>query len=88
MPKRTDANQREITRALEAIGCSVQSLHMVGRGVPDLLVARANQIALIEVKSGHGRLTPAQVAWRRSWRSVVHVVRTVEEALAVFTERD
>jgi soluble P-type ATPase len=84
MPKRVDANHREITKALEAIGCSVQSMAMIGHGCPDLLVARRNQIAILEIKSGNGQLNPAQVAWRRTWGSVVYVVRTVDEALAVF----
>ena len=35
-----DANQPEIVKALRDAACSVEPLHDVGRGVPDLLVGR------------------------------------------------
>jgi len=38
MAKRTDKNQAMIIAALRAAGCSVQSLHAVGQGFPDLCV--------------------------------------------------
>lgn len=42
---RTDRNQAEIVKALRAAGCSVQCLHAVGGGVPDLLVGlRARRV--------------------------------------------
>jgi len=38
---RTDANQSEIVAGLRAIGATVQPLHAVGKGCPDLMVAIA-----------------------------------------------
>ncbi len=38
MPKRVDDNQREIVKALRAVGACVQSLAEIGQGCPDLLV--------------------------------------------------
>lgn len=38
MAKRTDGNQAEIVRALRSAGATVQTLHTVGKGCPDLVV--------------------------------------------------
>lgn len=46
-----DAGQPAIVAALRAVGCSVEVLSDVGRGVPDLLVGRADRNYLLEVKS-------------------------------------
>ena len=50
--KRVDANQGEIVDALRAVGAKVQPLHMVGEGVPDLLVRYRGDLHLVEVKDG------------------------------------
>lgn len=78
---RVDANQGEIVRALRKAGCSVQSLAGVGDGVPDLLVARAGKLFLLEVKMAGKGLTKDQEEWVAGWWSAVHIVRTPEEAL-------
>lgn len=83
---RTDDNQAEIVRALRDVGCSVQPLHAVGAGVPDLLVGRHGTTYLLEVKDGRKppsarRLTRDEAAWHRNWRGHVEVVTTPEEAL-------
>lgn len=85
---RIDANQPEIIKALRAVGCSVQPLHTVGQGTPDLLVGIASKNVLMEVKDGsrvpsEQKLTPDQVKWHASWRGNVVVVKSVDEALAV-----
>lgn len=69
-----DANERDIIDALEKVGCAVEQLDVV-----DLLVFRAGEFRLLEVKARKGKLTPRQVAFRR--RFPVHVVRTPREAL-------
>ena len=80
---RTDTNQSAIVQALRDAGCSVQLLHQMGGGIPDLLVATpSGETLLIEVKSDKGSLTPDQMQWMSRWRGRVEVVRTVEEALA------
>ena len=79
---KVDANQAEIVAALRRVGCSVQSLADVGRGVPDLLVARGGKNLLMEIKRERGgRLTLVQKQWLREWRGSVYIIRTVEEAL-------
>jgi len=84
---RVDANQAEIVDALRKVGCTVQPLHAVGQGVPDLLVGYRGNNVLIEVKDGSKppsarKLTPDQVKWHGDWRGHVAVVSTVAEAIA------
>lgn len=81
---RTDANQSEITKALRKIGCSVQLLHSVGKGCPDLLVGYKGNNYLLEVKDGEKparKLTPDQVIWHFDWKGQVAVVNSVQEAI-------
>lgn len=81
-----DANQREIVAALRGVGCTVQHLHTVGQGCPDILVGYRGINILMELKD-HRRppsarkLTPDEVAWHERWRGQVVVVSRVEEAL-------
>lgn len=81
-----DTNQPEITAALRDVGATVQPLHMVGKGCPDLLVGYRQATFLIEVKDGkkppsRRRLTPDEVAWHENWRGHVAVVETTDDAL-------
>jgi hypothetical protein len=87
---RTDKNQANIVATLREIGCSVQSLHKAGEGVPDLLVGFQGQNWLMEVKREivRGKVMPSasklndkQVEWHDTWRGQVDVVRTADEAL-------
>ena len=83
---RTDANQSEIVEALRTVGCTVQPLHAVGQGVPDLLVGRSGVNILLELKDGSKRpsarkRTPAQLSWHDAWRGQVVTVSSVQEAL-------
>jgi hypothetical protein len=86
---RVDANQAAIVDALRKAGATVQPLHTVGQGVPDLLVGYRLQTILIECKDGdkapsERRLTPDQLAWHREWRGgPLAVVCDVESALRV-----
>ena len=79
---RIDANQRAIVKALRKAGASVQPLHTVGDGVPDLLVGIAGRTYLIEVKGPTGTLTPDQVRWHGEWRGAAPlIVRDEVQAL-------
>ena len=81
-----DANQAEIVSMLRTVGCSVQPLHRVGQGCPDLLVGYQGQNLLMEVKDGQKppsarKLTPPEAAWHETWRGQVVTVSSVREAL-------
>lgn len=90
---KVDANQAEIVAALRKVGCTVQPLHQVGGGCPDLLCARFGRNLLMEVKDGskppsERRLTPLQERWLRDWRGPVVVVTSVSEALQAVAVMD
>jgi hypothetical protein len=83
-----DANQPEIVAALRKAGCTVQHLHAVGKGCPDLLCALDGHTFLIEVKDGSKppskqELTPDQAAWHAGWKAPVYIVNSVTAALEV-----
>jgi len=78
---KVDANQSEIVQALRKAGCTVQSLASIGRGCPDLLVAREPGLWLMEIKGKKGKLTADQEIWIDQWRGPVHIVRTTDDAL-------
>ena len=83
---RVDANQSEVTKALRKIGCSVQHLHAVGKGTPDLLVGYKGNNYLLEIKDGEKpesarKLTPEQTIWHFDWKGQVAIVTSVQEAI-------
>lgn len=84
---RTDDNHEAIVAALREVGAFVQSLAMVGKGCPDVLVSYRRQAFLLEIKDGEKtpsriRLTPDEEAWHLAWTGPpVAVVRSPFEAL-------
>lgn len=83
---KADANQPVIVKALRASGASVQHLHSVGAGCPDLLCAIDGINFLIEVKDGSKdasgqKLKPTQVAWHAAWKAPVYVINSVPAAI-------
>jgi hypothetical protein len=82
-----DGNQAAIVKALRAVGASVEPLHRVGAGCPDLLVGYRRKNLLLEVKDGpKAPMTGDQVEWHETWRGQVAVVRSVDDALAAIRE--
>ena len=80
---RVDANQAEIVEALRQVGASVQLLHRVGGGCPDILVGYRGQNWLMEIKLPTGRVRQGQREWHQQWRGHVAVVYSVGDALRV-----
>lgn len=82
-----DQNQTEIVSALRKIGCTVQHLHAVGDGCPDLLVGAYGITLLLEIKDGRKppsarRLTEDQIKWHGAWTGgPVAIVTDVEGAI-------
>lgn len=88
---KVDRNQAEIVAALRKVGCSVQPLHTVGKGCPDLLVGFRGINHLMEIKDGSlcpsaRELTPDQQKWHVEWRGHAMVINSVDEALAFVME--
>ena len=87
---RIDVNQPDIVDELRKAGATVQPLHGVGKGCPDLLVGWRGLNVLMEVKDGQKppsarELTPDQVKWSTEWRGIVHVVTSPAEAIGLLT---
>lgn len=85
---KVDRNQAEIVKALRDSGATVQPLHRVGQGCPDLLVGWRGKNYLIEVKDWQASksdrmLRETQVEWHGGWKGQVAKVETVDAALAV-----
>ena len=83
---KVDANQAQVVDALRRVGASVQPLHAVGAGVPDLLVGYGGRNELLEVKDGSKppsarKLTAKQVQWHEVWRGKVLTVTSPEDAI-------
>lgn len=83
-----DANQPEIVAALRKAGATVQPLHGVGEGCPDLLVGYRGKNWLLEVKDvnkppSKKKLNERQVEWHDGWKGHVATVETSGAALAV-----
>jgi len=81
-----DRTQPAIVAALRALGASVQHLHVIGKGCPDICVGYRGRNYLVEIKDGGAppnkqRLTADEVAWARRWRGQVVVLTSVAEAV-------
>jgi hypothetical protein len=83
---RTDANQSEIVEAYESLYCLVYDTHKMGGGYPDLNVRistrRGHEVALVEIKTRDGKLSPSQTRFLAEWGSCVAVVQTRDDVIA------
>ena len=84
--RRIDTNQPEIVKVLRDAGCSIQYLHAVGQGCPDILCGYKGVNTLIEIKDGskspsRRKLTPDEIEWHAAWRGQVAIVNNPMEAL-------
>lgn len=75
LPHRRDANQDEIVRAFEQLGCSVADTSALGDDFPDIVVGTAGRNLLVEIKTDAGKLSHGQDGFRERWRGRYDVVR-------------
>lgn len=85
---KADDNQPAIIKALRQAGASVQPLHTVGQGCPDLAVGFRGLNYMIEIKDGKKPpssrgLTDAQIRWHQIWCGQVSIAETEEQALKI-----
>jgi hypothetical protein len=85
---KVDANQKAITEGLRKFGVSVQPIHQLGKGVPDLLCGFRGANFILECKDGtlspsRRKLTPDEEQWHSKWAGSVHIVESLDEALIV-----
>jgi len=86
MPKKVDTNQPDIVSELRQTGMSVQTLHMVGKGCPDIVVGFRGENFLFEIKYGRGKLNDLEYMWHQDWEGQVHVIRSAEEAIEIIND--
>ena len=81
---KVDANQATLVAALRKLGATVQHLHTVGQGCPDLLVGYRGKNYLLEVKcmrspTRREPMTGQQIRWHTRWRGQAMVVTDIED---------
>ena len=83
--KKVDKNQNDVVKTLREYGADVYLLHMVGGGIPDLLVAYEGHTILMEVKDGvDKKLTPQQIKLFSTWKGGhLYRVNSSTEAIEV-----
>lgn len=85
--RKQDANHNELKDAYERMGVSVLDLSKVAEltqpGCPDLLCAIHGFTWLSETKTMTGDLSPAQEHFMSLWKGDKHVVRNVDQVIAV-----
>ena len=80
---KVDANQAEIVDDLRKLGFTVEPLHFVGRGFPDIIAGKNGKNYLFEIKNPEydGKLTKDEQEWHDMWRGQVDVIQSTEEAI-------
>ena len=77
-----DINQNHIVADLKGFGFSVQELHQVGGGFPDILVGTWGINFLYELKSTkHDWMTTDETEWHLLWKGHHPVCKTTEQIL-------
>ena len=88
---KVDVNQPDIVKAARAVGASVQTLHTIGKGCPDLLIGYRGVNLVWELKDGllvpsKQVLTPDEIEWHAGWRGDARVVSSVAQALLILQQ--
>lgn len=83
--KKVDKNQNDVVKALRDYGADVHLLHMVGKGIPDCLVAYEGHTILMEIKDGADKkFTPDQIKFIAGWKGgLLYRVNNEQEAIEV-----
>lgn len=86
--KRVDDNQTKIVKELRAAGMTVQHLHGVHGGCPDIVVGYKGKNYMFEIKRDKAaKLTPDQVIWHHNWQGQVNIITTAEEAINAIKQK-
>lgn len=81
LPHKRDANQPEIVRAFESMGCTVFDASAIGGGFPDLVVGVCGKSFLVEIKTPKGKFTTDQVRFFESWAGQYDSVSSVNDVI-------
>lgn len=85
--RRVDANQVQIVKELREAGYSVIDIHVIGGGVPDLIVAQqGGRTILVEIKaSWRKNLTDDERDFFMAWRGDKIVATSAKEIIDWFS---
>jgi hypothetical protein len=89
---RRDSNHVSLVTAFRRLGWSVLDLADAGRGIPDIVIGDGSHgthfVEIKNAKTAYGRagLSTTQRAFEQKWGGVVHVVRSLDDVVAL-TER-
>ena len=86
MPKRADRNQSKIVADLRRAGFSVQDLHTVGDGCPDILVGHQGMNWLFEIKNpeqppSKRKLSDDEEKWHTEWKGQKDIIHHADAAI-------
>ena len=81
-----DNNQPEIVKLFRKLGASVQHIHRVGQGCPDLAVGFRGKSYLFELKDGNKppsqrKLTPDEEKWHIEWEGHVEIIESLDDVI-------
>lgn len=83
VPKRVDANQKGIIKRLRSFGASVQDIHEVGQGCPDIMVGFRGINFLFEVKTEGEDLNEREKEWNDEWKGTSYKIYNSDEAIII-----
>ncbi len=86
---RVDGNQKQVVEGLRRCGYSVLILSNIGKGCPDLLVAKNGINILVELKDeskppSAKKLTPDEADFFQTWRGTVIKAENIDEIITAF----
>ena len=78
-----DVNQPALVEQIRDLGWTVQHLHTLGKGCPDIMVGAKGKNYLFEIKNPEydGKLTADEQEWHDMWKGQVDIAETIEDIL-------
>lgn len=91
--RKVDDNQKEIVEAFKKLGYSVAHTHIVGKGFPDIVVAKHKKTTLVEIKDGKKplskrKLTPDELKFHDSWQGDLKIIESVEDVIKFVNDKN
>lgn len=79
---KVDKNQAILVKILRQLGFQVIHCHQMGKGFPDLILAKNNKMWMVEIKDGNkAKLTPDQEEFHQSWQGPpICILRNEDDA--------
>ena len=83
---RVDANHGEIREFYRALGFSVANTFQLGKGFPDIVVAKWGITDLVEIKDGEKppskrTLTDDEIEFHQKWNAKVFIIESIDDVL-------